>query len=52
MGTTNSGIELSWTTVKGRESVDSEQVEKLLGFVPKKVGVESQRLSVKQSGGK
>jgi hypothetical protein len=52
MGTTNSGIELSWTTVKGRESVDSDEVEKLLGFVPKKVGVESQRLSVKQSGGK
>ena len=52
MGTTNSGIELSWTTVKGRESVDSEQVEKLLGFVPKKVGAESQRLSIKQSGGK
>ena len=52
MGTTNSGIELSWTTVRGRESVDSEQVEKLLGFVPKKVGAESQRLSVKQSGGK
>jgi hypothetical protein len=52
MGTTNSGIELSWTTVKGRESVDSDEVEKLLGFVPKKVGAESQRLSVKQSGGK
>jgi CRISPR/Cas system-associated exonuclease Cas4 (RecB family) len=52
MGTTNSGIEVSWTTVKGRESVDSEQVEKLLGFVPKKVGAESQRLTVKQSGGK
>jgi hypothetical protein len=52
MGTTNSGIELSWTTVKGRESVDSDEVEKLLGFVPKKVGAESQRLSIKQSGGK
>ena len=52
MGTTNSGIELSWTTVKGRESVDSDEVEKLLGFVPKKVGAESQRLTVKQSGGK
>jgi len=52
LGTTNSGIELSWTTVKGRESVDSEEVEKLLGFVPKKVGAESQRLSIKQSGGK
>jgi hypothetical protein len=52
MGTTNSGIELSWTTVKGRESVDSDEVEKLLGFIPKKVGAESQRLTVKQSGGK
>jgi CRISPR/Cas system-associated exonuclease Cas4 (RecB family) len=52
LGTTNSGIELSWTTVRGRESVDSDEVEKLLGFVPKKVGAESQRLSVKQSGGK
>ena len=52
MGTTNSGIELSWTTVKGRESVDSDEVEKLLGFVPKKFGSESQRLSIKQTGGK
>jgi CRISPR/Cas system-associated exonuclease Cas4 (RecB family) len=52
LGTTSSGIELSWTTVKGRESVDSSEVEKLLGFVPKNVGAESQRLSVKQSGGK
>jgi CRISPR/Cas system-associated exonuclease Cas4 (RecB family) len=52
LGTTNSGIEVSWTTVKGRESVDSGEVEKLLGFVPKKVGAESQRLSIKQSGGK
>ena len=52
LGVTPSGIEVSWTTVKGRESVDSSEVEKLLGFVPKKVGAESQRLSVKQSGGK
>jgi CRISPR/Cas system-associated exonuclease Cas4 (RecB family) len=52
LGTTNSGIEVSWTTVKGRETVDGVEVEKLLGFVPKKVGAESQRLSVKQSGGK
>ena len=51
-GTTRSGIEISWTTVKGRETVDSTEVEKLLGFVPKKVGAESQRLSIKQSGGK
>lgn len=52
LGVTPSGIEVSWTTVKGRESVDSSEVEKLLGFIPKKVGAESQRLSIKQSGGK
>ena len=52
LGVTPSGIEVSWTTVKGRETVDSSEVEKLLGFVPKKVGAESQRLSIKQSGGK
>jgi len=52
LGTTNSGIELSWSTVKGRETIDSSEVEKLLGYLPKKVGAESQRLSVKQIGGK
>ena len=52
LGTTHSGISVSWTTVKGRESVDSSEVEKLLGFVPKKIAAESQRLSVKQTGGK
>ena len=52
LGITASGIEVSWTTVKGRESVDSDEVQKLLGFVPKKLGTESQRLTVKQSGGK
>ena len=51
LGTTQSGIEVSWSTVKGRETIDSSEVEKLLGFVPKKVGAESQRLSVKQVGG-
>ena len=51
LGTTLSGVEVSWSTVKGRETIDSSEVEKLLGFVPKKVGAESQRLSVKQVGG-
>ncbi len=50
LGTTTSGVEVSWTTVKGRESVDGAEVEKLLGFVPKKVGAESQRLSIKLGG--
>jgi hypothetical protein len=52
LGTTVSGVEVSWTTIKGRETVDSEEVQKLLGFVPKKVSAESQRLTVKQNGGK
>jgi CRISPR/Cas system-associated exonuclease Cas4 (RecB family) len=51
-GTTSSGVEISWTTVKGRETVDSKEVEKLLGFVPKVVGNESVRLNIKTIGGK
>jgi hypothetical protein len=51
-GTTKSGIEISWTTVKGRETVDAKEVEKLLGFVPKIIGTESTRLNIKTIGGK
>ncbi len=51
-GVTNSGVEISWTTVKGRETVDAKEVEKLLGFVPKVIGNESVRLNIKTSGGK
>jgi CRISPR/Cas system-associated exonuclease Cas4 (RecB family) len=51
-GNTNSGVSILWSTVSGRESVDTEEVEKLLGFVPKKQGQESLRLSVKHTGGK
>jgi hypothetical protein len=52
VGTTASGIEISWITVKGRETVDAKEVEKLLGFVPKTTGNESVRLHIKTSGGK
>ena len=52
VGVTKSGIEISWTTVKGRETVDAKEVEKLLGFVPKVVGNESVRLNIKSNGGK
>jgi hypothetical protein len=52
VGTTKSGVEISWTTVKGRETVNAKEVEKLLGFVPKLVGNESVRLNIKTSGGK
>jgi len=51
-GNTNSGVSILWSTVSGRESVDTEEVEKLLGFVPKKQGQESIRLTVKHTGGK
>jgi CRISPR/Cas system-associated exonuclease Cas4 (RecB family) len=51
-GVTASGIEISWTTVKGRETVDAKEVEKLLGFVPKVIGNESVRINIKPSGGK
>ena len=51
-GVTKSGVEISWITVKGRETVDSKEVEKLLGFVPKVVGNESVRLNIKPIGGK
>jgi CRISPR/Cas system-associated exonuclease Cas4 (RecB family) len=51
-GNTNSGVSILWSTVSGRESVDAEEVEKLLGFVPKKQGQESVRLTVKHTGGK
>jgi len=51
-GTTASGVEISWTTVKGRETVDAKEVEKLLGFVPKVLGNESTRLIIKSNKGK
>ena len=51
-GNTNSGVSIVWSTVSGRESVDTAEVEKLLGFIPKKQGQESIRLSVKHTGGK
>ena len=47
-GRTQSGVDISWTTVAGRASIDEKEVEKLLGFVPKKpVGKESVRLNIK-----
>ena len=51
-GVTKSGIEISWSTVKGRETVESKEVEKLLGFIPKVVGNETVRLNIKTTGGK
>ena len=51
-GVTASGIEISWTKVKGRETVDKEMVKKLIGHIPVSVGEETARLNIKPSGGK
>ena len=49
-GRTKSGVDISWTTVAGRSSIDEKEGEKLLGFVPKKpAGKESVRLNIKQT---
>jgi hypothetical protein len=49
-GETNSGVQITWTTVNGRSSVDTAQVEKLLGFVPKVEGQPFARLNIKTGG--
>lgn len=46
-GVTEDGVQISWTPVAGRRTVDSTEVEKLLGFIPYKVGKDSMRLEVK-----
>jgi hypothetical protein len=52
IGVTPSGIEISWTKVKGRETVDKDKVKELIGYVPVSVGQETARLNIKPSGGK
>ena len=52
IGVTPSGVEISWTKVKGRETVDKEKVKELIGYVPVSVGDETARLNIKLSGGK
>lgn len=47
-GMTPEGIKVKWSLVAGRQTVDEEEVQKALGFVPKKTGKESARLSVKE----
>jgi hypothetical protein len=52
IGVTASGIEISWTKVKGRETVDKDKVKELIGYVPVSIGEETARLNIKPSGGK
>ena len=52
IGSTLSGVQISWTTVAGRKTVDTEVVEAQLGAVPYKQGPETVRLNIKSTGGK
>lgn len=47
-GVTKDGIKVIWSNVSGRQTIDEEVVHKLLGYVPRKTGKESTRLSVKK----
>ena len=47
-GVTPDGIKISWSETKGREITDDEAIVKLIGYVPKKIGNTSRRLTVKQ----
>jgi CRISPR/Cas system-associated exonuclease Cas4 (RecB family) len=49
-GITNTGVQVTWTTLAGAKQVDKTEVERLLGFVPTKEGKESVRLLVKKIG--
>ncbi len=49
-GRTLSGVEINWTTVAPRQTIDESEVLAKLGFVPKKTaGKESVRLSIKHT---
>jgi hypothetical protein len=46
-GTTATGTVIKWSQVAGRQTTDEAEVEKLLGFVPKKQGNGYSRLTIK-----
>lgn len=46
-GVTPSGITISWSQIAGRQSIDEKAVKEALGFVPKKQGEATMRLTVK-----
>jgi len=51
-GTTYSGVLVNWTQVLGRKTVDTKALEEAGIEIPYKEGKESQRLTIKQTGGK
>ena len=52
VGTTYSGVSVNWTQVLGRKTVDVKALEDAGVEIPYKVGSETQRLTIKQTGGK
>ena len=50
-GVTNSGVWVNWVSVAGRKTVDTEALIKAGIEIPYKVGSDSTRLSIKQTGG-
>lgn len=46
-GVTTDGTVIKWSQISGRQTIDEVEVEKLLGFVPKKQGEGYPRLTVK-----
>lgn len=50
-GTTSDGVKIVWSEIAGRKSVDESEVEKLLGYIPTKIGKPSFRLTVKNQEG-
>jgi len=52
IGNTRSGFQISWSSVAGRKSVDIDALSQIVDEIPYKVGTETLRLSVKQTGGK
>jgi len=51
-GVTPTGVYVDWIPVAGRKTIDTDEVEKAMGVIPYKQGEESQRISVKLTGGK
>lgn len=49
VGVADSGVSVAWSEVSGRQSIDEDAVLKALGYVPKKVGSPSLRLTVKRA---
>ena len=52
VGITQSGIQVNWTQVAGRKSVDTKALEDAGVTIPYKEGKETTRLTIKQTGGK